>query len=210
MNFNTDKMAKSLGLPSKSYLTEMKQQCPVLFGKIETEYDDGFKKFFNDISNRIKQMIEQEIDIKKFIETCLRNFEAKKELEKEMLRRRQVMTLPPVRTVTVSKPEPKESPKKMKPLPPVNDYIWSDDEETAVCDHPYTNLKTRFDALEKDYAMLNMRYSQCKLALTNQISIKNDMEREIEKLRNENEMLKKNCICQNIEHMILKRKRVDQ
>lgn len=214
MNFNTDKMAKSLGLPSKSYLNEMKKQCPILYGKLQNDYDHSFAKFFNDTSNRLKSMAEQEIDIKKFIETCMRNFEEQRRIEKETTKRR--LTLP---FLQQPKPTLPSSPRPVNAVPDkisvkrllLEDPSCSEDE--LVC-YPSESraevLEAKVRSLEQQLALVQIQFNQAKIALTHQTAKMNELRFENDKIRKENQMLKKNCICQNIEQMILKRKRVDQ
>lgn len=191
MNFATEKMAKSLDLPSKAYMTELKKQKPGLFAKLQAEYDGGFQKFFQDISFRIKQMMAKEMDIKAFIEACQKEFQKRNEFEKQLSATRKIEVS--------SDDEP-----RIKKAKAVGEYVWSDDESpvppSGTVDTRLVLLQAKYDALQQDFNNLNVRYSQCKSALAHELELN-------QKLRTENELFRKHCFCRMVVDLVQKRKR---
>lgn len=179
MNFATEKMAKGLEFPNKQYLVELKKKRPTLFLKLQAEYDAGFSKFFGEMVNRIKMLLKANLDVKQFIEQCQKEFESRNEFEKSLVVKEEVEMIS-------SDSEHGGKTYRVHPSGTVNQEL--------------VLLKTKYETLQSDYENLNTRYSQTKMLLTEQLQLN-------QKLVHENESLKKNCVCQSIEQMILKRKR---
>lgn len=192
MNFSTEKMAKALDLPSKAYLNELKSQKPALYARLQGEYDGSFQKFFGGVVERIKNMLSKEINVKMFVEACQKEFEKRNEFEKELTSKRKVEIVADGSPTMVGKPMRAQA---------VGEYVFSDD-EFPVPPSGTSVWQSKYEMLEKDFMNLNIRYSQCKAALSFQLQ-------ENARLQAELDAMKDGCVCQSIQEILTKRKRVD-
>lgn len=199
MNFSTEKMAKALDFPNKAYLNELKKYKPSLYAQCLGEYDQGFKVFFNGMVQKIKKIITSQIDFVKFVDDCTKEFKAKKEMEEQLLAKR-MEPQPPASVTTVVNEE----------------YVLSDYNDDDFDEYPsfqrpsikpdfekrYDQLKRDYKALSKDYEVMATRYANCRKQLQLQVNLNNELQQEID-------TLKENCICSKIEDIVLnKRPRV--
>ena len=190
MNFTTEKMAKALSFPNRTYFAELKKFKPALFMNLYNLYNDNFKIFFDSIASKIKKLLHSQLDIKKFIEEIKKELKSREELEKELQAKR------------VQAPIDVDADQSFKILESKNNdpYYWSDDE--SILQSGTINIwKQKYEALETDFNILNQRYSSCKNALSNQIIANKNLEKEICDLESK-------CVCGKIEQLF-KRARVE-
>lgn len=184
MNFPTEKMAKALDLPNRSYFTELKNVKPAVFNTCQNLYNEAFKTFFNDVTVRIKKFLASQMDLSKFVTEVQAAIKARAEVEEEFQKRRQS-----------SSDEDLVAPKK--PRVSMNTYIWSDDEiiPPSGSVSELDIWKKKHENLERDFHNLNQRYSSCKAALAHQIRLNQTLEAE-------NTDLKLNCVCGKIKEIL--------